>query len=80
MNELERKAIAISKERTELNTTEWHPINNDEDQEEFSLLKSLEDLVDQLGRGKISEENVYIILDALVNFNNEEENPNEYKI
>jgi len=34
MNELERKAIAISKERTELNTTEWHPINNDEDQED----------------------------------------------
>jgi len=41
--------------------------------EEFNLLESLEDLVDQLGRGKISEENVYITLEALVNFNNDGE-------
>tara|TARA_R110002074_G_scaffold78826_1_gene178177 strand:+ start:476 stop:733 length:258 start_codon:yes stop_codon:yes gene_type:complete len=43
--------------------------------EEFNLLESLKDLVDQLGRGKISEENVYITLEALVNFNNDEDDP-----
>ena len=40
--------------------------------EEFNLLESLEDLVDQLSRGKISEENVYTTLECLVNFNIEE--------
>ena len=35
--------------------------------EHFSLLESLEDLVDQLGRGKCSDEDVLEILNNIVN-------------
>ena len=37
--------------------------------EHFNLLESLEDLVDQLGRGKCSDEDVLEILNNIVNHN-----------
>lgn len=38
--------------------------------EHFNLLESLEDLVDQLGRGKCSDEDVLEILSNIVNYKN----------
>ena len=37
----------------------------------FNLLESLEDLVDQLGRGKMSEEDVLETLNNIVNYEEE---------
>ena len=38
----------------------------------FNLLESLEDLVDQLGRGKMSEQDVLECLNNIVNYKEEE--------
>ena len=45
----------------------YYPAAYAEGYEHFNLLESLEDLVDQLGRGKCSDEDVLEILNNIVN-------------
>ena len=48
----------------------YYPAAYAEGYEHFNLLESLEDLVDQLGRGKCSNEDVLEILSNIVNYEN----------
>ena len=45
-----------------------HIVGQPEGKVMFNLLESLEDLVDQLGRGKMSEEDVLETLNNIVNY------------
>ena len=47
--------------------------------EEFNLLESLEDIVDQLGRGKISDDQAMFVLNNIVNFKEGDDEEIEYR-